>query len=109
MLVMRCQRAIIFFRVGSGSVIQPPIFAQHTNQIHEGTEEGLKGLLAKLPPDVRKTLEDCDRRGDHESKEFQRASEIFNSHYNCQLKPLPEEVLAIHKHIQEDPTVYVTM
>ncbi|KAJ4413983.1 hypothetical protein N0V82_008193 [Gnomoniopsis sp. IMI 355080] len=72
-------------------------------------EEGLKGLLAKLPPDVRKTLEDCDRRGDHESEEFKKASDIFNSHYNCQLKPLPEEVLAIHKHIHEDPTVYVTI
>lgn len=73
------------------------------------TEQGLKGLLAKLPPDVRKTLEDCDRRGDHESEEFQKASEVFNSHYNCHLKPLPDEVLAIFENIKEDPTTYMTM
>lgn len=74
-----------------------------------GAEKGLKGLLAKLPADVRKTLEECDRRGDHESEKFKEASKVFNSHYVCSLDPLPEEVMAGFKNLSDDPTVYLTM
>lgn len=73
------------------------------------TEKGLKGLLAKLPDDVRKTLEECERRGDHESEEFKKASKVFNNHYVCGLDPWPEEVVASFKNLSDDPTVYVTM
>lgn len=72
-------------------------------------EQGLKGLLAKLPPDTRKTLEECDRKGDHESEEFQKASKVFNAHYVCSLDPLPEEIMAGFKNMHDDPTVYLTM
>ncbi|KAK7742676.1 hypothetical protein SLS63_000241 [Diaporthe eres] len=72
-------------------------------------EKGLKGLLAKLPADVRKTLEECDRRGDHESEEFKKASKVFNSHYVCSLDPLPEEIMAGFKNLSDDPTVYLTI
>jgi L-proline amide hydrolase len=66
-------------------------------------------LLAKLPADVRKTLEDCDKRGDHESEEFKKAAAVFNSHYVCTLDPMPEEVMAAFKNMSDDPTVYLTM
>lgn len=58
---------------------------------------------------MRKTLEECDRKGDHDSEEFQKASKIFYSHYLCRLDPLPEEVQMVHEHIKEDNTTYVTM
>lgn len=74
-----------------------------------GTEKGLEGLLAKLPADVRKTLEECDRRGDHESEEFKKASQVFNSHYVCSLDPWPEELMASFENLSKDPTVYLTM
>ncbi len=39
--------------------------------------ESLQQLLAQLPEDVRKTLEDCDRRGDHESPEWEKLQLSF--------------------------------
>lgn len=71
--------------------------------------EGLKGLLTKLPPDVRKTLEDCDREGDHESEAFKKAAKVFNHNFVCRLEPLPEEVQAGYKNLRDDPTVYLTI
>lgn len=71
--------------------------------------EGLKGLLLKLPADVRKTLEDCDRAGDHESEEFQKAAKIFGKNFVSRLDPLPEEVMAGYKNLKDDPTVYLTI
>jgi len=70
---------------------------------------GLQGLLARLPDNVRKTLEECDKKGDHESEEFQKAAMVFNSRYVCQLDPLPDEIMAGFKNMKEDPTVYLTM
>lgn len=58
---------------------------------------------------MRKTLEDCDKRGDHESEEFQKASQVFSTRYVCNLDPLPEEIMAGFKNMREDPTVYLTM
>jgi L-proline amide hydrolase len=71
--------------------------------------KGLHGLLAKLPEDVRKTLEECDKKGDHESEEFQQAAMVFNSRYVCQLDPVPDEIMAGFRNMKEDPTVYLTM
>lgn len=71
--------------------------------------EGLKGLLQKLPPDVRKTLEDCDRNGDHESEAFQKAAKVFSHNFVSPLDPLPEEVQAGYKNLKDDPTVYLTI
>lgn len=72
-------------------------------------EKGLQGLLAKLPDDVRKTLEECDKRGDHESEEFKKAAAVFNGHYVCTLDPMPEEIAVAFKNLSDDPTVYHTM
>jgi len=71
--------------------------------------EALKGLLAKLPADIRKTLEECDKKGDHESEEFLKAAQVFYSRYVCQLDPMPDEVTTAFKNMKEDPTVYMTM
>ncbi|KAJ7509646.1 Alpha/Beta hydrolase protein [Mycena galericulata] len=71
--------------------------------------EGCKALVAALPPDVRETLEECDRRGDFESLEFKKAAAVFYARHVCRLDPHPEEVLYTFKHLKEDPTAYFTM
>ncbi|KAK3983816.1 L-amino acid amidase [Cladorrhinum sp. PSN332] len=71
--------------------------------------KGCEGLLAALPPDVRKTLEDCDRQGDHENEEFEKASAVFYARHVCRLDPYPDEVLTAFKHLKEDPTAYLTI
>ncbi|CAN8100514.1 unnamed protein product [Discula destructiva] len=72
-------------------------------------EQGLKGLLNKLPEDIRKTLEECGRKGDHESEEFKKASKVFLSRHVCSLDPMPEEIMVGFKNRSEDPTVYRTI
>lgn len=62
-----------------------------------------------MPEDIRKTLEDCDRKGDHESDAFKKASKVFISRHVCTLDPMPEEIMAGFKNMSEDPTVYMTM
>lgn len=66
-------------------------------------------LLNKLPPDVRKTLEDCERRGDHESDEFREASMVFLKRHVCRLDPFPDDILKAFQHLDEDPTSYLTV
>ncbi len=71
--------------------------------------EGCQALLSELPPDVRKTLEDCERRGDYESEEFEKAAAVFYGRHVCRLEPYPDDVLAAFKNLKEDPTSYLTM
>ncbi|KAI1173212.1 proline-specific peptidase [Nemania sp. FL0916] len=71
--------------------------------------EGCRTLLAQLPEDVRKTIEDCERRGDFESPEFQQASAVFYSRFFCRINPMPDDVQAGFANLQNDPTSYLTM
>jgi len=71
--------------------------------------EGVKKLLAQLPEDVKKTIEECERKGDYESPEYEAASEVFYERHVCRIKPQPEEVQAAFKNLKEDPTAYLTM
>ncbi|KAI1105611.1 proline iminopeptidase [Jackrogersella minutella] len=71
--------------------------------------QGCKYLLSQLPPDVRHTIEECERKGDYESEEFQKASAVFYSRHFCKINPLPEPVQVGFVHLKEDPTAYLTM
>lgn len=71
--------------------------------------EACNYLLSQLPPDVRKTIEDCERKGDYESPEFENASMVFYKRHFCRLDPFPEEVQLGFKNLKEDPTSYLTM
>ncbi|KAI1825900.1 proline-specific peptidase [Xylaria intraflava] len=71
--------------------------------------EGCRKLIAQLPENVRKTIEDCERRGDFESPEWQEASAEFYRRHFCRIDPMPDDVKAGLDHLQEDPTCYVTM
>lgn len=71
--------------------------------------EGIHQLLAQLPEDVRETLEDCDRRGDYESPEFEKAAAVFYARHVCRLDPYPEAVTSAFANLKDDPTSYLTM
>ncbi|RYP59255.1 hypothetical protein DL769_008610 [Monosporascus sp. CRB-8-3] len=70
---------------------------------------GYDTLIAQLPRDVRGTLEDCNRRGDYESEEFEKAAAVFYARHICRLDPRPEEVLCAFKNLKEDPAAYLTL
>ncbi|KAH8900807.1 proline-specific peptidase [Thozetella sp. PMI_491] len=71
--------------------------------------EGEKPMLAALPDDVRKTIEDCLAKEDYESEAFEEASGVFYARHFCCLDPFPDEVQECFGHLKEDPTVYKTM
>ncbi|KAI0436497.1 proline-specific peptidase [Xylaria telfairii] len=71
--------------------------------------EGTKELFAQLPPDVRKTLEDSDHRGDHESDEYEKATAAYYCRHFCRLDPWPADVLASFQKLSDDRTAYLTM
>ncbi|KAI3343608.1 Alpha/Beta hydrolase protein [Ustulina deusta] len=70
---------------------------------------GLRELLAALPDETRATLEECDRKGDHESPEFEAAAKVFNDRHLCRLDPYPDDVSSGLNNLKEDPTSYLTM
>lgn len=71
--------------------------------------KGYEGLFAALPPDTRKTIEDCIKKGDYESPEFEEAAAVFYARHVCRLDPLPSEVQCAFQHLKEDPTAYLTL
>jgi proline-specific peptidase len=82
----------------SGAPASMPLFVK-------GTLE----LLALLPEPARTTLEECDKRGDHESEEFRIAAQEFYARHVCRLDPYPNDVACAFKNLGEDPTAYHTM
>ncbi|KAI0436500.1 Alpha/Beta hydrolase protein [Xylaria telfairii] len=71
--------------------------------------KGSRELLAALPEPARTTLEECDKRGDHESEEFENAAKEFYARHVCRLDPYPDDVLAAFNNLKDDPSVYFTM
>ncbi|KAL2152023.1 hypothetical protein VTH82DRAFT_5207 [Thermothelomyces myriococcoides] len=71
--------------------------------------EGCRRLIAQLPQDVRETLEACNRRGDHESSEYEQAAAVFSRRHACHLDPYPEPVASAYANMKDDPTAYLTI
>ncbi|KAF2962726.1 hypothetical protein GQX73_g10847 [Xylaria multiplex] len=71
--------------------------------------KGCQHLLAQLPPDVRRTIEECESKGDYESEDFNKASAVFYARHFCRLDPFPEAVQIGFQHLKEDPTAYLTI
>lgn len=71
--------------------------------------KGCQKLLSQLPEDVRNALEDCDRRGDYESPEFEKAAAVFYGRHVCRLDPYPDAVTSAFANLKDDPTSYLTM
>ncbi|KAI1813079.1 Alpha/Beta hydrolase protein [Poronia punctata] len=71
--------------------------------------KGVKQWMAKLPMDVRETIEECTGRGDYESEKFEKAAAVWNARHVCRLDPWPEEVKKSFQNVKDDPTAYVTI
>lgn len=71
--------------------------------------EGVNELVKKLPENVRKDLEECTRDEDFSSEKYKKACEVFYQRHVCRLDPFPADLMASLNHIEEDPTVYLTM
>ncbi|KAI1272918.1 proline-specific peptidase [Xylaria sp. FL0933] len=70
---------------------------------------GPASLFAQLPPDVRETLEDCNRRGDYESDEYEKVAAVYHGRHLCRLKPWPADVLTSFGKLSDDRTAYLTL
>jgi proline-specific peptidase len=71
--------------------------------------KGTRELLAQLPEDVQKTIKDCERRGDYESPEYERASAVYAARYVCRTDPWPQPLKDTFANLKDDPTAYLTM
>ena len=71
--------------------------------------EGENALRKELPADVRSVLDRCEREGDFESEEYEKACLVFYKLHLCRLDPWPKEVEIALGHLKDDPTVYQTM
>lgn len=71
--------------------------------------KGARELLAALPEPARTTLEECDKRGDQESEEFENAAKEFYARYVCRLDPYPADILCAFKKLKDDLSAYYTM
>lgn len=72
-------------------------------------EEGLKRLVSELPADIRAILEECERKGDTESAEYQKVVSAFTKAHVCRLDPYPDEIKESQQNLRDDPTPYMTM
>ncbi|KAI0199098.1 proline iminopeptidase [Astrocystis sublimbata] len=70
---------------------------------------GCRYLLSQLPEDVRTVIEECEKKGDFESPEYEAASIQFYSRHLCRLDPFPQPLMESLGHLQEEPSAYVTM
>ena len=66
-------------------------------------------LLDQLPLDVQTVLKKHEADGKIDNAEYKQARMVFSGRYLCRMKPLPEELIASMKALQEDPTVNHTM
>ncbi|TRX96934.1 hypothetical protein FHL15_002240 [Xylaria flabelliformis] len=71
--------------------------------------KGSRELLAALPEPARSMLEECEKKGDHESEEFENAAKEFYARHVCRLEPYPDDLISAFKNLKDDPSVYMTM
>ncbi|KAF2676385.1 proline-specific pep [Lentithecium fluviatile CBS 122367] len=71
--------------------------------------EGTRELLNQLPEDVRKTIEECERKGDYDSPEYEEASAVFAARHVCRMDPWPQPLQDTFANLKDDPTAYLTM
>lgn len=66
-------------------------------------------LITELPAEARDVLEDCNKRGDYESPEFEKAAAVFYARHVCRLDPYPPEIGSAFENLKDDPTAYLTL
>jgi proline-specific peptidase len=71
--------------------------------------QGCQELLARLPEEIRVTIESCEEKGDYESDEYQSAFAVWASRHVCRLEPWPQPLQDTFAHLKADSTTYLTM
>ncbi|MFI0353842.1 proline iminopeptidase-family hydrolase [Actinomadura sp. 9N407] len=89
---------------GLRSIVVADAFASSADYL-----DGVAGLVAGLPADVRSTIEEHEAAGTTESPEYQRAVRAFYGRHVCRARPVPDEVMRTMAALAGDPTVYTTM
>ncbi|KAH9834537.1 Alpha/Beta hydrolase protein [Rhodofomes roseus] len=72
-------------------------------------EAGCRELIAKLPKDVRDTIERCEREGKTDSQEYKDAELYFLKRHGNIMDPLPEDLLLSLEEQGKDLTVYLAV
>ncbi|KZT58159.1 proline-specific peptidase [Calocera cornea HHB12733] len=71
--------------------------------------EAAEILLSQLPPDVRRAIEENEKNGTTDTKEYKDACVVFYAQHVCRIQPYPADVTKSFELLDEDPTVYYTM
>lgn len=71
--------------------------------------EGERVLVKKLPKEACEAIEEGERTGDFESERYKEACLVFYRKHVCRVDPWPPELVTAFGHLEEDPTVYLTM
>ena len=72
-------------------------------------EAGCRTLIAKLPKDVRETIERCEREGTTNTKEYKEAELVFLKKHAITLDPMPHDMQLTIAELEKDDTVYIAM
>lgn len=68
-----------------------------------------RGLLAKMPAEVREAIEKGEKEKNYESEEYEAAILEFYKVHLCRLWPFPDALSEAFGELQKDDTVYMTM
>lgn len=71
--------------------------------------QGAQLLLNQLPEDMQRTIEDCEKRGDYSSPEYEAVSQVWAKKHLCRLDPWPQPLKDASADLRSDPTAYMTM
>jgi L-proline amide hydrolase len=72
-------------------------------------QEGVTGLLADMPEDIRSAIDRHEAAGTTGSPEYQQAMRAFYRRHVCRATPVPDEVRQSMAALQADSTVYNAM
>lgn len=67
----------------------------------------MQKMKASLPPDVLKTMEQCEEAGDYDNAEYQKATQEFLKRYFCRLEEWPKDLQHSLEHVNQ--SIYMTM
>ncbi|GAM84868.1 hypothetical protein ANO11243_028700 [Dothideomycetidae sp. 11243] len=76
---------------------------------NDHTDRGVERRLQALPQDTQRVLRDGNQRRDFESAAYKQAMTAYMAPFMCRTSPLPSELLAAMKHLNDDKTVHSTM
>lgn len=71
--------------------------------------EASNRLIGRFPCEIKTAIERCEAEGTLDNPEYQKAKFFYYSNHLCRLNPMPDDMMASIKGLQEDSTVNHTM